>query len=90
MKRIVSLLSCLIILILPVCALASGLTPDGALEIDPAHVYPGMEKSYSEGYLPTVSEGKVTIVLPLIGSVRGGRIRVVPDIPQGGPFETGN
>lgn len=90
MKRIVSLLSCLIILILPVCALASGLTPDGALEIDPAHVYPGMEKSYSEGYLPTVSEGKVTIVLPLIGSARGGKIRVVPEIPQGGPFETGN
>lgn len=90
MKRIVSLLICIIILILPVCALASGLNPDGALEIDSTHIYPGMEKSYSEGYLPTVSEGKVNIVLPLIGSVRGGRIRVVPEIPQDGPFASGN
>ena len=90
MKRIVSLIICFIILILPIFGLASGLTPDGALEIDPTHVYPGMDKSYSEGYLPTVSEGKVNIVLPLIGSVRGGKIRVVPEIPQGGPFAVGN
>ena len=90
MKRLFPILVCFIILILPVCALASGLNPGGALSIDPAHVYPGMDKSYSEGYLPTVSEGRVTIVLPLIGYARGGKIRVVPDIPQGGPFETGN
>lgn len=84
------MLICIIILILPVCAFASGLMPDGALEIDPTHVYPGMEKSYSEGYIPDVSDGAVKIALPLIGSVRGGKIRVVPELPQGGPFAAGN
>lgn len=75
---------------MPVCVLASGLNPSGALAIDPTHVYPGMDRSYSEGYLPAVSDGKVGIVLPLVGSVRGGKIRVVPEIPQGGPFASGN
>lgn len=90
MKRLLSLLICFIILILPVSGMASGLVPAGALSIDPAHVYPGMEKSYSQGYLPTVSDGYLKLVLPLVGSVSGGKIRVVPHIPQGGPFAQGN
>jgi len=90
MKRLLSLLICFIILILPVSGMASGMTPDGALSIDPAHIYPGMEKSYSQGYTPTVSDGYVKLVLPLVGSVSGGKIRVVPHIPQGGPFASGN
>ena len=90
MKRLLSLLICFIILILPASGMASGLTPDGALSIDPAHIYPGMEKSYSQGYTPTVADGYVKLVLPLVGSVRGGKIRVAPHIPQGGPFASGN
>ena len=80
----------MLILMLPVCVFASGLNPSGSLAIDPEHIYPGMDKSYSEGYLPAVSDGKIGIVLPLVGSVRGGKIRVVPEIPQGGPFASGN
>ena len=90
MKRLLSFLICFIILILPASGMASGLVPAGALSIDPAHIYPGMEKSYSQGYLPTVSDGYLKLVLPLVGSVSGGKIRVVPHIPQGGPFAQGN
>ena len=90
MKRSFALLLCLLIPALPVCVLASGLNPGGALAIDPVHIYPGMDKSYSEGYLPSVSDGKVSIVLPLVGAVRNGKIRVVPETPQGGPFASGN
>lgn len=90
MKRLLSLLICFIILILPASGMASGLVPAGALSIDPAHIYPGMEKSYSQGYTPTVSDGYVKLVLPLVGSVSGGKIRVAPHIPQGGPFASGN
>lgn len=90
MKKILSLLICFLILSMPICGLAFELNPDGALGIDPEHIYPGMEKSYSEGYVPAVSEGAARIVLPLIGSAKGGKIRVVPEIPQGGPFVSGN
>jgi len=39
-----------------------------ALSIDTRHVYPGMEKSYSQGYLPTVAGGNADIVLPLLSA----------------------
>ncbi|MDF2538534.1 MAG: hypothetical protein K0S76_1555 [Herbinix sp.] len=34
--------------------------------IDAGHLYPNMDMTYQEGYVPTVSDGKVRIVLPLI------------------------
>ena len=37
-----------------------------ALSVDTEHVYEGMSKAFRDGYIPTVSNGKVTIVLPLL------------------------
>lgn len=39
------------------------------LTIDNASVYEGMEKSYAQGYIPTVQDGCALVVLPLKGSV---------------------
>jgi hypothetical protein len=36
--------------------------------VDTGHVYPGMGKSYAQGYLPTVANGQATVVLPLVVS----------------------
>ena len=68
--------------------------PGGAsateLVIDTAYIYPGMTKSYSSGYMPTVSEGKALFVLPLLGEVMGDVLRVTPDMATTGPFLYGN
>ena len=38
------------------------------LEIDTEHIYPGMERAYGEGYRPSVENGRVRLVLPLLAS----------------------
>ena len=63
---------------------------DTELVIDTAYVYPGMAKSYADGYMPTVSKGKALFVLPLLGDVMGDVVRVTPDISTSGPFLYGN
>lgn len=35
------------------------------LEIDSSHIYSGMDMAYEDGYLPRISDGVMTIVLPL-------------------------
>ena len=64
--------------------------PGGAgaseLVIDTGYIYPGMSKSYADGYLPTVSGGKAVFVLPLLGEALEDVLRVTPDIPVEGPF----
>lgn len=47
------------------------------LTIDNENVYKNMEKSYSQGYVPTVSNGYATVVLPLIcdGELQGNSLR---------------
>ena len=60
------------------------------LSIDTATVYEGMQTSYGQGYLPTVAEGKATILLPLLGNTLGQRIRVTPELTAGGPYVLGN
>lgn len=37
-----------------------------SLSIDNRYIYEGMDKSYSEGYVPRVSDGYATVVVPLI------------------------
>ena len=68
--------------------------PGGAsateLIVDTAYLYPGMAKSYADGYMPTVSGGKALFVLPLLGDVLGDVVRVTPDISTSGPFLYGN
>ncbi len=46
------------------------------LSIDNQNIYEGMDKSYSEGYVPRVSEGYATIVIPLIcdGELEGNKL----------------
>lgn len=60
------------------------LTVHGAtrLQIDDANVYEDMDKAYKDGYLPTVEDGVVTLVLPLIadGDISGSQITVTPNL----------
>ena len=68
-------------------------TPQAGAEpfkIDTYWVYPGMEKSYAAGYVPTVTDKAAQIVMPLLGKAQDGVIRVVPEFPPDGPFEPGN
>lgn len=46
------------------------------LSIDNQNIYEGMDKSYSEGYVPRVSGGYATVVIPLIcdGELEGNRL----------------
>ncbi len=68
--------------------------PGGAsateLVIDTAFIYPGMTKSYADGYMPTVSRSQAVFVLPLLGDAMGDMVRVTPEISTSGPFVYGN
>ena len=48
------------------------------LEIDTENIYEGMSKAYEDGYVPTIENGYMTLVLPLIpsGNVRNDRVKV--------------
>ena len=43
-------------------------TESAKFAIDTQHIYPGMDKSYAQGYMPSVADGKATVVLPLVVS----------------------
>ena len=62
--------------------------------IDERNLYDGMERTYSQGYSPSVSNGFVTIVLPLLasGEVQGNTIIAKPklDVVSNSPFVFGN
>ena len=62
------------------------------LVIDNRNVYEKMERSYSQGYVPTVKNGTAEVVLPLIcqGELAGGQLRARADLGEGGPFVTKN
>lgn len=59
-----------------------------ALSIDTARVYQGMERSYAEGYLPTVSHGQATVLLPLLSETAEGPLTAAVDLgdPAVSPF----
>ena len=62
--------------------------------IDERNLYDGMEKTYAQGYSPAVSNGLVTIVLPLMasGEIAGDSIIAKPKLDGIGdsPFVFGN
>ncbi len=62
------------------------------LYIDNRNLYANMSRTYSQGYIPTVKNGTVTIVLPLLchGEMRGNIIRAKAVFDPGGPFVTKN
>ena len=59
----------LLSILLPSAALAEGNDP---LVIDAKHKYAGMDSTYGNGYIPTVKDGSVTVVLPLVLNTRSG------------------
>lgn len=61
-----------------------------ALAIETEHVFQDMERSYGMGYVPTVENDTAILVLPLVGSVKGDRIRVTPQLSTGAPYAMGN
>lgn len=48
------------------------------LEIDTENIYVGMTKAYEDGYVPTIKDGYMSLVLPLIpsGAVHNDRVKV--------------
>lgn len=52
------------------------------LQIDDKNIYEGMDKAYKDGYVPLVSGGVVTLVMPLVasGSIYGNEITVIPNL----------
>ena len=62
------------------------------LHIDSTHLYDGMDKTYAQGYVPTVKNGSTTIILPLIGQTYDGKVTITADLgaASGSPFVFGN
>lgn len=67
-------------------------TVSGALFIDSATLYTGMNKTYAQGYMPTVQDGKAYLLLPLLGDTYDGRVSVTLDLgtTTDSPFVYGN
>ncbi|MDD5016978.1 MAG: hypothetical protein PHO15_02620 [Eubacteriales bacterium] len=79
MKKLISFLLMVILLLPSSIAFAEGedtaepsqeVSEAAEFAIDTQYVYPGMDKSYAQGYMPSVSDGTATVVLPLV--VSGG------------------
>lgn len=66
--------------------ITDGIDPNAAepvrLSIDSQNVYESMDKSFSQGYSPTVADGKALIVLPVIstGEVTGNTLTASADL----------
>lgn len=57
-------------------------TASAMLSVDNQNVYKGMSCSYSEGYIPTVADGYVTIVLPILcdRELKGNKLRISAEL----------
>lgn len=64
----------------------------GQLTIDSHTLYPGMALTYAQGYVPTILNGRVYIVLPLLGQTYDNRVTVTANLGelQNSPFVYGN
>lgn len=90
MKTLAKTFSILLAIIITVSMLPHFSHAQSGLSIENTKVYDGMDKSYAQGYMPKVQNGKAIIVLPLVGDTQGDRITVTPQIDTDGPFEYGN
>lgn len=75
----------------PTVAPTSMPTPEaglGSVMVDTEHIYTGMQRSYANGYSPTVAGGKVLVVLPLLAQNVSGPLTVTLGLgdPAGAPF----
>uniref|UniRef100_UPI004057289F COG1361 S-layer family protein n=1 Tax=Acetatifactor sp. TaxID=1872090 RepID=UPI004057289F len=78
-------------------AVGSGQTPQPSavveqLRIDSKTLYDGMDKTYEQGYIPKVENGKVSIMLPLLGKTYDEKVSITADLgtTQNSPFVFGN
>lgn len=64
----------------------------GALFIDGATLYTGMAKTYAQGYMPLVKDGRAYLILPLLGDTWDGRVTATLDLgaTTNSPFVYGN
>ncbi len=62
------------------------------LTIDSHNLYMGMDKTYAQGYVPLIVEGRAYIVLPLLGETFDGRVTVTANLGalEDSPFIYGN
>lgn len=62
------------------------------LHIDSATMYPGMENTYAQGYIPQIENGKAYIILPLVGDTYDQKVTMSVDLGATGdsPFVFGN
>ena len=53
-----------------------------SFQIDDSNIYDGMDRAYKDGYVPQITDGTVTLVLPLLanGNIQGNRITVTPNL----------
>ncbi len=91
MRKLSILLAIIILCLAPAAALAEGEGEGGGggasavLSIDNVNVYDGMDRAYKDGYMPTVSGGVATIIIPLIvnqGATVDGAITVTPGLGE--------
>ncbi len=77
--------------VLLLCITVIPVNAEGELYIDTKTVYDGMNESYEKGYIPTVENDEVRIVLPLKGGT-GSSLKVTPDLGDASncPFVYGN
>ena len=90
MKRIGKLLCLLTAIAIIATALPLMGRAQNGLSIESTKVYDGMDKRYSQGYMPKVANGKALIILPLTGDTQGDCITVTPQLDTEGPFVYGN
>ena len=90
MKRIGKLLCLLTAIAIIAAAVPLMGRAQNGLSIETTKVYDGMDKSYSQGYMLKVANGKALIILPLTGDTQGDCITVTPQLDTEGPFVYGN
>ena len=53
--------------------ISTGIPKTSVLYVDNQHIYEGMDRSYEQGYIPQIAEGKAKVVLPLV--LDGGALK---------------
>ncbi len=66
--------------------------PEASLYIDSETLYEGMNKPYADGYVPSIENDSVRVILPLKGETLNGEVRLSVDLgaTEGSPFVYGN
>lgn len=62
------------------------------LIIDSRNLYEGMDRTYAQGYVPRIVNGRAYIILPLLGETYDGKVTVTADLgaTADSPFIFGN